>query len=256
VSTTTTPPSRPFGAVAFDAVSIGAFSTVFVMWAAAVAGPATSQPWISLSAMLLASLLADFGSGLVHWGCDTFGSETWPIVGRTLIGPFREHHLAPKAITQHDFLETNGCSAFAVLPFFATAWIFAGIEGPVALFVAMLLGWASLLTLATNQIHKWAHSDAPPWWVRSLQSCGLLLSPEVHAHHHRAPFDRYYCITHGWLNPVLTRIRFFRGLEHVVTRVTGAVPRGEDLRNLARGRRSTGEWHEAAVSSTHHVAEP
>jgi ubiquitin-conjugating enzyme E2 variant len=220
-----------------------------VLWAAAVVAPAADEPLLAISAVLLASLLVDFSSGLVHWACDTWGSETWPVVGRTLIGPFREHHLDPKAITRHDFLETNGASTFAVLPVFATAYVCAGIDALWALFGSVWLGWACLLTLATNQIHKWAHADAPPWWVRSLQACGLVLSPEVHAQHHRAPFDRYYCITHGWLNPLLTRIRFFRGLERVITLLTGAVPRGEDLRNLARGRRNICEWDQAPSSS-------
>lgn len=252
----TAPVARPFGAIALDVIGVGLFAMFAVLWATSMVAKVSSAPWLAITAMLLASLCADLGSGLVHWACDTWGSERWPLVGRTLIGPFREHHLDPKAITRHDFLETNGASAFGVVPVLATAWAFTRTDGTWAFFAAMLLGWASLLTLATNQIHKWAHHDAPPRWVRSLQSCGLLLSPDVHANHHRAPFDRYYCITHGWLNPLLTRIRFFRGLERVVTRLCGVLPRGEDLGNLARGRRSTADWDDAAVSSSSHVAEP
>ena len=249
--------ARPLPTVAFECLGLVGFAAILVPWAAAIAAPVADAPLLAIAGVLLASLLADFGSGLVHWACDTWGSEAWPLVGRSLIGPFREHHLDPKAITRHDFLETNGANAFAVLPFFATAWVCTRFDGPLALFVAVLLGWASLLTLATNQIHKWAHQEALPWWVRRLQSCGLVLSPEIHAHHHRAPFDRYYCITHGWLNPLLTRIRFFRGLEHAVTWLTGAAPRGEDLRNLARGRRASGAWDSAAPSSgSRPIAEP
>ena len=77
--------------------------------------------------------------------------------------------------------------------------------------------------------------------IRALQRWGALLSPEVHANHHRAPFDRYYCITHGWLNPALTRLHFFRALEWFIVRTTGAAPRAEDLGNLAAGRRASAQ---------------
>jgi hypothetical protein len=38
------------------------------------------------------------------------------------------------------------------------------------------------------------------------QNCGLILSRKNHGVHHRPPFDKYYCITTGWLNPVLAYI--------------------------------------------------
>ena len=67
-------------------------------------------------------------------------------------------------------------------------------------------------TLLTNQIHKWSHTYKPPALVILAQNCGLILSRKNHGVHHRPPFDKYYCITNGWLNPVLAYI--------VSTRVT------------------------------------
>ncbi len=61
-------------------------------------------------------------------------------------------------------------------------------------------------TLLTNQIHKWSHTYKPPALVIMAQNCGLILSRKNHGVHHRPPFDKYYCITNGWLNPVLAYI--------------------------------------------------
>ena len=33
--------------------------------------------------------------------------------------------------------------------------------------------------------------------------------PDVHQVHHTAPFDRYYCITTGWLNPAIEKLGWF-----------------------------------------------
>jgi ubiquitin-conjugating enzyme E2 variant len=49
--------------------------------------------------------------------------------------------------------------------------------------------------------------------VRWLQSTRLVLRPDHHQIHHTKPFNMHYCITNGWLNPLLNKIGFFRGLE-------------------------------------------
>jgi ubiquitin-conjugating enzyme E2 variant len=81
--------------------------------------------------------------------------------------------------------------------------------------------------MVTNQIHKWAHLPAEKLspTLRALQRGNLILSPEHHDRHHAEPYLSHYCITVGWMNPVLDGLGFFRGLERVLSAVTGAVPR-------------------------------
>ncbi len=81
------------------------------------------------------------------------------------------------------------------------------------------MGFLALFIVATNQFHKWAHSDHPPRVAVLLQRWGLILSPEHHNIHHALPHDRQYCITVGWMNPLLNRIQFFRGVEAMVAAV-------------------------------------
>ncbi|MFN7956397.1 MAG: fatty acid desaturase family protein [bacterium] len=180
-------------------------------------------------AVTLALVGIDFLSGLVHWAADTWGTPEWPLVGRTLIAPFREHHEDPLAITRHDFVETNGSSMLVALP----AMLLAAAVPLERLGEAARLGVATVTFLAagavlTNQAHKWSHTARRPSWVVALQRAGLLVSREHHAVHHRAPHTRAYCITFGWLNPILDRVRFFPVLESWIQAMTGAVPRADD----------------------------
>jgi len=69
---------------------------------------------------------------------------------------------------------------------------------------------------ATNLFHRWAHVETPPRAIQLLQKGGLVLSPAQHAVHHQQSHDRAYCVTSGWLNPLLDRAGFFRALDRGV----------------------------------------
>ena len=173
-------------------------------------------PVTSLQLFLLALgawLAADFASGFVHFLADTYGSVDTPVLGKTFIYAFREHHVDPLAITRHSFLETNGANSIISLP--VLGLVAAGTEAEsnplLRLWVCFFLGAIFL----TNQIHKWAHMPKPPFLPRALQKLRLILTPEGHALHHTPPHTEYFCITNGWLNLVLTKLRFFRLLRSI-----------------------------------------
>lgn len=173
--------------------------------------------WTLAAAVAAGYVGADFMSGTVHWLADRFGAPDTPVLGPNFIKPFRDHHLDPKDITRHDFIETNGNSCIVSMPLLAaTAWLVPATPG--ALPGIFILASALSLTLgvfATNQFHKWAHMDEPPALPRLLQDWHLILGRAHHQTHHTSPFDTYYCITTGWLNPLFAKTRIFDRLESV-----------------------------------------
>jgi plasmanylethanolamine desaturase len=191
--------------------------------------PSLSGWWMPLAAFV-GILLSDFTSGFVHWMFDSWGSLDTPVMGRLAIRTFRHHHVAPKAITTHDFVETNAHN-IALTVIYSTVG-FLVLRGTTTLFdvfIAQMLLCATFFTAFTSQIHKWAHMDEPPRIVALLQRARLIISPEHHRHHHVAPYNRNYCITVGWLNGPLRAIRFFETLERTITALTGVIPREDDL---------------------------
>ncbi|MBZ5713727.1 fatty acid desaturase family protein [Nannocystis pusilla] len=183
------------------------------------AAPAGLASWLLPLALLLGYLTADFVSGFVHFLADNIGSTRTPFFGPVFIRPFREHHVDPLAITRHDFLEVNGANCLISLPVLIGTWYFVPIHGTASLFFAAYIGLFLFGIFLTNQFHSWAHNPSPPAWIRRLQRTGLILGPEHHARHHTPPFNTYYCITSGWLNPILARTRLFERMKEPLRRV-------------------------------------
>ena len=176
--------------------------------------------WIGIAVAAVAGyIVSDFLSGFVHWAGDTVGDESTPILGPNFVRPFRFHHVDPEDITRHDFVETNGNNCIVAAPVLALVLLLLPKTTGALFYICTLIAFTALFVFCTNQFHKWAHMKTPARWVRLLQRAGLILSPEHHVVHHTAPRDKYYCITVGWMNPVLEKIRFFRFCEAVVTRL-------------------------------------
>jgi hypothetical protein len=235
--------SRGFRLVEISAIGI------FAALCAALAVRGYSAPFSVAAAevvllLLLGALSADFISGFVHWAADTWGDQTWPIVGPTLIRSFREHHVDEKAITRHDFIEANGATALVLLPLMlgvqvlmpGDAAVWTRLQYQASMFVLSL----SVFVFMTNQIHKWAHLDRPGPVVRLLQKLRLILTVDHHQVHHTGQHTAHYCITTGWLNPLLDRIRFFRMSEQLIQAVSRLQPREDDLKLIECSRPPSG----------------
>jgi plasmanylethanolamine desaturase len=164
----------------------------------------------TVSTLLICALAgwlgADLLSGIAHWAFDSFGSVRTPLFGAAFIRPFREHHADPRAMTRHDFVETNGSSCLACVP------VLLFSLSTEMLFLTTLIAFLAPGILVTNQCHKWAHTENPGRLIGVLQSARLVLSPEEHRRHHTPPFNTRYCTASGWLNaPLDALLRALRG---------------------------------------------
>jgi hypothetical protein len=217
---------------ALEIVSVSGFLLAFGSGLVRVAPHAGAQVGAMCVSALTALLLADVISGVVHWAADSWGSSDLPVLGPLLLRPFRAHHVDPASITRHDFWETNGHNALVTLPLPLIAQALP-LETALGARGAVFLLFLALPLFLTNQVHKLAHEQDPGSLARLLQRAGLLLRPEDHARHHTRPYTRSYCITLGWMNPLLDALRVFPRVERAITALTGAHPREEDAR-LAR----------------------
>ncbi|CAF3096134.1 unnamed protein product [Rotaria socialis] len=190
--------------------------------------------YLIIPAALSGILTADFASGIVHWGADTWGAVDMPIIGRNFLRPFREHHIDPTSITRHDFIETNGDNFAVTIPYLLyMAYKFTysndiDIRRLYNIEVYMFL--LAIFVSMTNQFHKWSHTYfGLPFYISVLQRYHIILPRKHHRIHHVVPHDTYFCITTGWLNRPLEAIQFWSRLELLIEKYSGAKPRSDDF---------------------------
>ena len=178
-------------------------------------------------------VVVDFVGGFVHWAEDTFWSSETPIVGRWLVAPNVIHH-------------TPGGGASY---FLRNHWAFSSWD----LLTAMILGlgagyllgihmWQYYVFIAvgvfSQQVHRFSHSRKNPFIVVALQKLHLIQDGKHHWKHHSGDKNTHYCVITPWVNPVLDRLHFWRGLERLLVPVLGA-PRRTDIHKKA--------WYSAAA---------
>jgi hypothetical protein len=208
--------------------------TVVVLAATMSAAPWRLDPGLLVLAVVVGVAIADLGSGALHWTFDTWFDEEQRHFDRA-VRIAREHHTRPAAILEYPFRDLVSFSAWPTL----VTW------GPVAaLSTAAPEGAARTMLLVSSSIvlpamffgshshglgHHWSSTGA----VRLLQRSGVLMSPRHHRRHHAGEHLTHYCTFVGIMDPICDRLGFWRLLERVVARRTGAIPRRDELRRRA-----------------------
>ena len=104
-----------------------AIATLFSQTDCNVALTATA----SLSTIIASYILADFGSGVLHWSVDNYGNGRTPIMG-SIIAAFQGHHSAPWTITYRGFCNNvwKLCIPFGIPTIGAISYL-AGEQNPM-----------------------------------------------------------------------------------------------------------------------------
>lgn len=184
--------------------------------------------------VVLSFAIADFVVGFVHWAEDSYGQEHWPVVGPLVIAPNLLHHAEPRALLANSW------------------WQSANIQvciGAAVLGGAALCGWLSwqmaliiVLAVNGNEIHKWAHRTRAEngLLITWLQERKLIQGRAHHGRHHGGDRNSHYCTLTCWMNRILERIHFWRGLEWCIARVTGVTPRIDPVVLARRAKLTAG----------------
>ena len=203
-----------------DVVSVGVLLALLAPFAWRTAGTVAAGGHAAalLVALALGVLAADFITGCLHWFADTFFSADTPLIGQAVIAPFREHHRDPLAMTRRSFLRMSHSNVVATSGMLAAVWVWRGVAAP---WPPSVFGDAWIVSLSaalwlTNLFHQWAHLAVVPRPVAWLQAAGLILTPARHARHHTASHAGAYCVTTGWLNPLLDRLQAFAAAERLI----------------------------------------
>lgn len=167
---------------------------------------------------MFAWLLADFMSGVVHWSEDRYLNT--PSRFKFLDGIRTDndlHHEKPYAMLKFTVFQNVNTSVVVAWPL---ALILYFIGAPAFIWLAFV--FVSFGNLA----HRWAHTvpGRQDPLVRLLQKIGILCSFEQHAEHHftgkgvvkKEDSSMCFCVMTSWLNVVLDRIQFFKGMEKII----------------------------------------
>jgi ubiquitin-conjugating enzyme E2 variant len=174
--------------------------------------------WVTLK-VLLCVAIADLLVGLVHWLEDSYGSETWPLIGATVIAPNLLHHAKPRAFLANTYWQIINYQAIAGIAVLAAAWALGCCPPELVLVI--------VLAVNANEFHRWAHRTRAEngRLISFLQDCKLIQSRAHHGRHHGGLRNTHYCAITPWVDHALDRLRVWRALETAIQTLTGATPR-------------------------------
>lgn len=195
----------------------------------------------SLICIFSSWVLADLGSGVLHWSVDNYGNGRTPIMG-SIIAAFQGHHSAPWTITERGFCNNvyKLCVPFGI----PTVGLISLLAGPTNPLVSLFFTIFCTMEIMSQEFHKWSHmtkSQASPL-INNLQKLGITIGRKPHALHHLEPFDGNYCIISGFCNDFLDRHGIFRRMEHIVWKLNGVESNAWKLDAELKSRTLRGEY--------------
>ena len=159
-----------------------------------------------LPGVIIALLLADLMTGVIHWWEDTYGNPNWRLIGKLVIEPNIIHHQDPLLVTRGSFWDRNcqTMSTASVVMLFSV-WFGGPWWLKLAIFIA---GFGA-------EIHVWSHNARRDnhWVVNLLHDMCLIQTPRHHGLHHHSPFSTHYCAVTNILNPILELVKFWAAME-------------------------------------------
>lgn len=189
---------------------------------------------------VLSWVLADLGSGILHWSVDNYGNGKTPVMG-SIIAAFQGHHSAPWTITERGFCNNvyKLCIPFGVATMGVIQFLVGG-PGIVTWFLTSFF----IFEILSQEFHKWSHQlpSETPRWVNWLQKIGFTISRQPHALHHIAPYEGNYCIISGVCNNLLDKSGFFRRLERIIYDSNGVEPNSWKLDPKLREKTLKGDF--------------
>jgi|GEM_PF-1167439 len=217
-----------FGAALNGAAWLAAVAWLVVAWRQAP--PAAAGVVLAVVAGIY---LADLASGLLHWAFDTWFDDGMTFVRRMVL-QVREHHIHPGRIFKIHFTQDAGTLSWIAL-LVTAPWLLAALVAGAGTPLGSALAYGVATGVVFNpllvfmlEFHKCGHRPRGPAWVRGLQRLRLVLPVRHHLTHHSGNHDVNYCIINGWADMTLGRLGFFRGLERLIHRMTGAEPQRDD----------------------------
>ena len=188
--------------------------------------------WILRIAVIV--FIADLMVGFVHWLEDNYGQEHWPLIGATVIAPNLLHHAKPRAFLKNNWWQSADLQMMAACSFAIVAAYFGFLTWELILFL--------FLVVNGNEVHKWAHRSRKENGkiISFLQDKHIVQSRAQHGKHHGHDRNTHYCAITEWVNPILEKIKFWRGLEWMIKKITGVSPRVDPV-VLARRERQKQE---------------
>ena len=174
---------------------------------------------------------ADLLTGVVHWLEDTYGNPNTKFlgIGKHIVIPNLVHHIRPRELTQGNWFSRIWTSAVFLLLLLGVLWIF-NLVTPLICLTFGIAVWG-------NEIHCWSHRSPKENGkiITFLQEYYIIQSPKHHGFHHFSPYASHFCALTPYLNPILEKVKFWRILEYLLSRIGIKPYRGTDHR-LVEGK--------------------